>query len=284
MGLLDKAAFKTESEPLPDLDNMGKILRDRILRIPPGENSGGAALSLLKAWGSFQLGLCFALSGNVYGSYASSGSGEKTVRIPKNRLDPEKNGNEPFKLSSPAGITGLPPSCTIWIFPLDKGNPFKVFFLAAVENDSFFNTELMKLMLYEISSVILPPALSPKRVSKDGLLKRGQKKRNVLFTKPLNAADEIKTYSSSHAVFNCVVLELPESGEKDDFVKTVGNITASFGAAIPLPSPHCLVLFPETVDRFLVAHRLSNNLSVKSPLHFQAGSPEKALEFLRPYL
>jgi hypothetical protein len=61
-------------------------------------------------------------------------------------------------------------------------------------------------------------------------------------------------------------------------------MVSSFGSAFFLPPGNCLVLFPETIDRELLAHRLSKGLAAQVLYHFQADDPGIALQRLIPYL
>ena len=88
---------------------------------------------------------------------------------------------------------------------------------------------------------------------------------------------QIAQYHQSHAYFNCVVLEIPDSAEKANFCESVSGIIHTAGIVISLPSGHPLILLPITMDRELIAHRLSKSLSTGALQSFEAKSPKSVL-------
>ena len=96
MGIPDKDSAETQ-----ELDERGKALIGRILRIPPGPAVPYTALSLLKAYGSFQAGICFALENGSYINYTSVGLGIDKITIPKERIySPERASSVYFQFSA----------------------------------------------------------------------------------------------------------------------------------------------------------------------------------------
>ena len=66
-------------------------------------------------------------------------------------------------------------------------------------------------------------------------------------------------------------------------VKKISPMVSHFALAEELSSGFCIILFSESLDRDLIAHRLKNNLGTEIPLIFKAGSPAEALQKIRPY-
>lgn len=174
MGLLYKAVSKYAIK----LDDKGKRLRDRILRIAEKGTTPYTVLSLLKSYGSFRCGICLCLTEGTYTGYASVGLGiEKTV-IPPERFPPALRGLVPpedpaqrqwyYKIGSPTllSITAIEPQATIWAFPLDDKQPCQYILLLAEEGlspqagqsgDSPFNPPRMARILGDIRSVLCSP-------------------------------------------------------------------------------------------------------------------------------
>ncbi|MDR0722834.1 MAG: hypothetical protein LBF75_08635 [Treponema sp.] len=174
MGLLYKAVSRYALK----LDDKGKKLRDRILRIAEKGTTPYTALSLLKTYGSFQCGICLCLIEGTYIGYASVGLGiEKTI-IPPERLPPGLREIVPpedpaqrklyYKIGSPAllSITAIDPQAIIWAFPLDDAQPCRYILLLAEEvpplhqeppEDSPFNPPRIARILGDISAVLRAP-------------------------------------------------------------------------------------------------------------------------------
>ncbi|MDR2634283.1 MAG: hypothetical protein LBC51_11790 [Treponema sp.] len=171
MGLLGKAlstyAFK--------LDDKGKKLRDRILRIAEKGTTPYTTLSLLKTYGSFQCGICLYLTDGMYMGYASVGLGIDRTLIPAERFPPELSGLVPlaypaqrkdyYNIGSPEllSITSIESHALIWAFPLDDEQPCRYILLLAEEivhsqagqsGDTPFNPPMMARLLLDIREVL----------------------------------------------------------------------------------------------------------------------------------
>ena len=288
MGLLSRAARTTASEPaLSDaeqdssLDEMGKALRERIKRLPEKKSTPYTALSLLKAYGAFQAGICLSLKDGNYSSYASVGAGIEKLSIPLDLIWSGEKARE--KYLKPGDhktleIKSANKDLVYWIFPLDSGNlsaakPWEAVMLLGVPESSDFDPGPLSAILEDVSDKLLlssnrkapepqsgeaVPELSPADSGKSSFLE-----------------DEVALYHRMYLDFNCILLENPnDSGEKDDFCKKVSDIIQKTGTVVPLPSGRPLILLPIVMDRDLIAHRLSRALSTQPLLSFEANNPE----------
>jgi hypothetical protein len=297
MGLLTKAAGKTvpEAPSTPaaenpggsesfSLDDMGKALRDRIRRLPPQKTAPYVALSLMKAYGSFQVGLCLYLHKGIYTSYASVGLGIERITFPQDRIYDSKNQSKKyFKLGSgdSLGIKSFDPSLTVWAFPLDGESPWSaVLLLGAAESSSFTPVTIsgivegvLDIINPQIDRIILR---EPKESSPDG--------------SPASANASVEAsliqYHKMNPAFSGILVDVPETlteAEKAEFSKKVARMTSYFGLVTALPSGRSLVLLPRNMDRDLIAHRLRASLKTKTPEVFYADGPGDALKILKPY-
>jgi hypothetical protein len=273
MGLLSKAVIKAS----PELDEMGKVLRDRIRRLPGSKTSPDTVLSLLKAYGPFRTGICFFRAGDVYESYASSGAGTEKIKIPGKTIDGPAGKEGFYRLDYPESFSGLSiPRGNIWVFPLDAETPRKHILL--IVEDASFHPEAMAALLSEIRGSLIPraPGSAPPPAEAKDPAGRIQE----------NLAEEIRQYHTGHPLFQGILLGPPgeRGGNPADFAGRVSRMVSSFGVAFPLPPGNCLVLFPETMDRELLAHRLSKSLKTQALHHFRADDPGAAAAQLGPYL
>jgi hypothetical protein len=134
------------------------------------------------------------------------------------------------------------------------------------------------LILPEIREVLIPPP--------EGEPPPGAEENDPAGGIQTALADEIRRYHKGCASFQGIVLESPRGdGEtKTDFTEKVSRMVSSFSSVFPLSRGNCLMLFPETMDRELLAHRLSKSLTVRVLRHFQADDPGMAMIQLGPYL
>jgi hypothetical protein len=280
MGLLTKAAGKTT----PELDEMGKALLDRIRRLPPRKTTPYTALSLLKAYGAFQTGICLSLRKESYTSYATIGLGAEKISIPWEKLYSPERAGEPF-IKLPAAIdTGKKltgESFCYWAFPLDAENPWSALVLLGDNNNPLFNPEPLRQIIRGALEIFSPQI--------DKILIRNSPGTASHYlahiSDPLEAA--IAQYNKINSRFNGIVLDLPAGTAKDkaeEFNKAVYNMTALLGITVALPSGRSLILLPAPLDKELVAHRLSNSLNTKALMVFKAESPGEALDLIRSYL
>jgi hypothetical protein len=282
MGLLTKAAGRT----VPELDEMGKALLDRIRRLPPKKTTPYTALSLLKAYGSFQAGACLSLKNGNYISYAGIGMGVEKINIPAERLYSAEISGRPFmqlpgSAESGTGLDGK--GLSYWAFPLDGESPWGALILLGEHGSPLFHPEPLRQIIQGAPEIFNPQI--------DKILVRNSRNREQSagdlsrVSDPLEAA--ITRYHRINAQFNGILLDLPAGvtkGGAEDFNKAVYNMVALLGIIEILPSGRSLILLPGPLDKELVAHRLSHSLNVKTLMVFEAGSPGEALNLIQSYL
>ncbi|MDR2618765.1 MAG: hypothetical protein LBC62_07835 [Treponema sp.] len=289
MGLLSKAADKAPetsnaASALSKLDDIGKALRDRIRRLPAKKNSPYMALSFMKAYGSFQAGVCLNLSKGQYISYASVGLGIEKTRFPQDTLyDPSQKGKKYFNLGSwdSLGLKPFNSPLTVWAFPLDNGTPWGAILLLGTDESSGFNPEPISLIVESVLDIINPQIDRVIiREKQDGDREEGLSESGV------SVETSLIQYHKMNSVFGGILVDLPETikdDEKDDFIQKVSRMTSLFGMVTALPAGRCVVLLPRNIDRALIAHRLKNSLKTGILESFDAGSPGEAIEILKPY-
>jgi hypothetical protein len=282
MGLLTKAAGKT----VPELDEMGKALLDRIRRLPPKKTTPYTALSLLKAYGSFQAGICLSLWKGNYTSYATIGLGLEKISIPCEKLYAPEMSDKPFiKLPETAeiNIRSADEGLCYWAFPLDGESPWEALILLGDNNNPLFNPESLTQIIQGALEIFSPQI--DKILMRHSRTGSSSSHHSVNMADPLEAA--IAQYNKMNAKFNGIVLDLPDGMAKDDaedFYKSVHGMIALLGIAIVLPSGRSLILLPGPLDKELIAHRLSDSLNTKTPMVFEAENPGEALDLIRSYL
>jgi hypothetical protein len=291
MGLLSRASDKpapqagskrTEYSPSTPLvlDEMGKTIRDKIKALPPKKSAPYTALSLLKAYGSFQAGICLALRKDVYSSYASVGLGIEKISLPQEKLWAPENASSKFmKLDFKEGLVNkhAEEGLVYWLFPLDRGEPWEAVMLLGVSGPSF-SPESVWTVLQGVLEVMNPQV--------DKIL-RIDRKSSIALPNPTTLEGKIAQYHRIYTVFSCILLEVPESaGEKDKnaFHEAMLKAINLAGSVIALSAGNPLILLPQSMDRELILHRLTKSLNVKPILSFETDSSESALKQLQPFL
>jgi hypothetical protein len=319
MGLLNKAMVKA----LPELDDMEKALRDRILQLSDKASSPYTSLSLLRAYGFFQFGVCLSLEQGNYVAYASAGFGIETIVIPQDLLpaplvqvdeDPRRRYYK-FERADALPLKPVPPSAILWFFPLHDMKPCIYVMLLVEEGVSRFNPKMMARLLLDIKNTLIPRTTDKELKVEPIKLERPPIKRfnTALFdalteapggklppaqpalipaTPPVvpPAPDQaaqpladpalrgvIAEYHRTNPVFQGLVLETPSQA-------SVTLAVSSIGRVIPLSPERSLVLLPKTLDRELIAHRLSKSIGLTILSGFEVESPEGALALTAPYL
>jgi hypothetical protein len=155
MGLLDKAVLNQPPAETPELDEMGKALRDRLLSL-----SGAGpetAISLLKAYGSFRAGACLSLDGDMYRSYAAVGIGN-SIELSPDLLRKIRGGNRRFvDYIPPKGV--IPAGTKFWAFSLDEndGDPPARILLVGEDKNYIFPGGAVENLVQSAKSAFKPP-------------------------------------------------------------------------------------------------------------------------------
>jgi hypothetical protein len=100
--------------------------------------------------------------------------------------------------------------------------------------------------------------------------------------------NEIIKYCNTYTSVHGIVLSCPESydekKEGESFNQQVNRIAAALGSSVSLPSGRALVLFSNTIDRDLLAHRLSKSMESEALAVFIADDVETVVNKIRPFL
>jgi len=268
MGLLSRAGNCSVSVT-PSLDEMGKALLERLRMLPQEKSTAVTILTLLKAYGAFQGGLCLSLKDDEYTAYASAGLGGENTVIPRDRIHQEEHaGKKFFKLDAEIfpefgshGMSGGN-NYAYWAFPIDAQT-----LMILSENSPAFNPEPVSIILEDVARKIIPLEEQAGREKTETMLQK-----------------QIRGYNKMYAVFNCIILENPFADEDADritFLQKVTETVGVTGTVLALSSDRPLILLPESMDRELIAHRLSKTLNTRPLLSFNADSPENVFEHLQ---
>jgi len=85
----------------------------------------------------------------------------------------------------------------------------------------------------------------------------------------------IKKYGEEYNNLSCIIFENPpNANDNAQFCQKVNTMIDKMGAVISLSTGRPLIMLPLSVDRDLIAHRLSKTLNAKILLSFQADSSE----------
>jgi hypothetical protein len=88
----------------------------------------------------------------------------------------------------------------------------------------------------------------------------------------------IKKYCREYNNFNCILFENPPNADdKTQFCQKVNTMIDKMGTVISLSTGRPLIMLPLSIDRELIAHRLSKTLNAKILLSFQADSSETVM-------
>jgi hypothetical protein len=91
-------------------------------------------------------------------------------------------------------------------------------------------------------------------------------------------------FTSIHGIIVSYPKNYNEEKEGESFIQQLNRITAVLGTAVSLSPRYSLVLFSNTVDRELLAHRLSRTLKAETPVVFQSDNVASVVEYIRPFL
>jgi hypothetical protein len=291
------------------LDDPGKALRDRLIRLGAKQSSAYTALSLLKGYGSFKIGACLDLNGDIYKSYALVGLGIIKLSVSFTGLLREDQAFARIPDPEYLGLNFLNPEMNLWIFALDDFDPCRRLLLAAEEKGSSFNPETIGLILSETNELFFPsatPDLAPdgfdlelpeeaETEADPAIREEPEQAPQGEIAEPALPAEyseetvegtraKIAEYQHSNAVFQGILLEIPGGGAGYSFAKQVATMVGVLGLSFAVPSRRILVLFPPRFDRELIAHRLSMSFATEVLACFEIDNPDKALELIQPYL
>jgi hypothetical protein len=207
------------------------------------------------------------------------------VSIPQEKLySPEKAKKDYFQFSDKEKreINILDLRLDLWGIPLDKEKPWNAILILGCTDSSSFNPQGLSAILQDIKNSIYPNAYQ----------KETQKTEPAIENEPLQKTKDgfeeiLEQYHSSNSSIGGMIIEIPEDLRKledKEGIKKISSMVSHFAMAEELSSGRCLVLFPESLDRELIAHRLKNNLGTDIPLIFSTGSPAETLQKIRPYL
>jgi hypothetical protein len=282
MGLLSRAVSKT----VPEFDVMGTALRDRILRLPRKKTSPDTALSLLKAYGSFQSALCLGRKKEHYISYAGLGLGVEKISVPQAALlalFEREESKRYYKLESPDFIPVKTPGLIFWGFPLDGEVPWNHVLILGAEAASGFNPQGMDRMLQDIREVLKSGENAGEkqapRSAGQGEASGGPSRDSI--------EKEIAHFHHTCSPFSGIVFEAADSmpeAERPLFQKRLLTMVSLSGVTIPLTPLRSLVLLSTTLDRELIAHRIVKSLHTRTLRIFDADSPGEALSAIRSFL
>ncbi|QQO07969.1 hypothetical protein [Breznakiella homolactica] len=263
MGLLSKASSRDS------LDEMGKALVERILRIKQGASTADTALNLLKPYTCFQAGLCLALSGNTYTSYAGAGFGIEQVAIPRKKLNLSGNGLRKAGTAEDLGLSRFGGS-PVWGFPLDSRTPPGSVLLLIEDTRIPFNPETTEQILTEVSQMLIPAA----EASSSGQA-----------AEPADLKTQITRYQKSSGPFQGLILDSAGTDtEKNDFFELLAKGTESFGSVYQIGPSRYIILFPKHLDRNLIAHRITGSFHAAEVSGFTADTVQGAMDSIQPYL
>jgi hypothetical protein len=271
MGLLRKALSKEKGL----LDEMGKAMRDRLRGLSHKKASPYTALSLLKAYCSFQIGICLILKKNIYESYTSVGLGVEKIAIPRTALAGAEKGF--YKIDSPEllSVKSIDARMTLWLFPLDNQTPCRRALLLAEGGGPLFNPQAIAGIISDVKDVFIPED------ERTGTQETEAPEKTASLFKALSQ------YHQSYPSFQGILLEPPDTmgeDEKDDFPRQISAMVSSFAVVVEFPPRRSLILFPTSMDRELLMHRLTKSLKTGALFAFEADNPDTALEMLRPYI
>jgi len=290
MGLLRKATKNSSpvqvSSPLGEME---KALCSRLLSLQADSIRPETAISLLKAYGSFQAGMCLSLRKASYSTYASVGTGAATkLVLPQDALDqvPGKN----FYTVEHELSGEFPPSLQLWAFPLTPAETgFPLAILAVAADKKNFHCEAIEAVIRKTREVFLPPpgftgsiaagktaAAKTETPKAGGLLNRISRKNTL-------EKSVMESLGSGQNGSQGIILEALQYSSSG-FPGRIFSMVSGFGTAQPLTPGRYLVLFDDTQDGDLIARHLAKTVSGKSIFRFQAENPQEALSLLKPYL
>jgi hypothetical protein len=85
-----------------------------------------------------------------------------------------------------------------------------------------------------------------------------------------------------------VILDIPSQFDNEEIIKEeynkISSMVSHFSLVMRLSLLRCLMLFPDFIDRELIAHRLNKSLGIEIVFGFSAATPAEAIQKIQPYL
>jgi hypothetical protein len=220
-------------------------------------------------------------------------------------------------------ISSMDPNAIIWAFPLDDEQPcLSILFLAeevsphpsAVQSgDSPFNPRLMARILMDISVVLRAPEKTwhaegslmdaSKPDHRDLTSGHPEKDSHPEGASPDKVPDppvlnhqipdltpqEVPGMDIHREIFRYYAATAPQSSVQGILFAFSGDmaqvhpVVDPWASLIRVSAQYLLALFQKPLDRELLAHRLSNSLSLNTVVTFEADTPEALLGLIGPY-
>ena len=292
-----KITSKQEDTAAAALDQMGKAIRERLQKLPHKNTTPYTALSLLKAYGAFQAGICLSLKGDTYSSYTTVGLGVEKISIPMETIWSEERFQDKYFELVPhekLEIKEAEKDSVYWVFPLcspanKAAQPWKAAMILGATQTSGFDPKVISDVLEGMTEKLILPKDYSEMAADCGFadvksVKEPEGSGN-------SVEEDIIMFHRIYLDFHCILLENPyidgnagkNSEETAEFLKKVSEMIDKMGTVIPLHSGRPLILLPIVLDRNLIAHRLSGALNTKALLSFEANNTENVftrLDFL----
>jgi len=110
-----------------------------------------------------------------------------------------------------------------------------------------------------------------------GLLSRATQINGNNSEEPELILSKISHFYDVYKVLSCIVFDTRNYG--DNFGR-IQAIISRIGLVIPLSTGNVLILLRASVDRDLIAHRISNSLKISTLFSFEADCPENLVKSL----
>ena len=110
-----------------------------------------------------------------------------------------------------------------------------------------------------------------------GLLNRASANIKIGIDGPASVEAKVAHFYEAYNVLNCIVLKT-EGGRYH--YKDLQGIVGKIGTVVTLASGYSLIMLRGTVDRDLIAHRLSKSLNILTIQSFEADGPEFLKQFI----
>jgi len=105
------------------------------------------------------------------------------------------------------------------------------------------------------------------------------KPKTTLDSLPKTLEEKIAQFHRNRGNINCILFEIPVGKESGDiFCRKVTEMIDNAGTVIPLQNGQPLVLLPLSMDRELVAHRISKSLDTTPVFSIRAETPETIID------